>query len=158
MKKIIQSTVGLVVLLWGFSLWGQELIKGYKRYVTPSPIPTPRASQRPFNIATHNDLLKQENRRLERRIREVEAAKREALARLLGDLVRQLDEVEAGKVNPSHVLYFLPAVRELNACGADSVEVNKILDRIVSLKERGKYNLERNYGGFDDDIKSLRPK
>ena len=77
-------------------------------------------------------------------------------------LHRELDAVESG-VEPSGSWpnYYSLLVKKLNREGTNPVEVNKILDRMITMSKNGKYfftGQEANLEAFYRDVESLRPR
>lgn len=74
----------------------------------------------------------------------------------------ELDAVESG-VEPSGSWpnYYAVLLAKLNREGGNPVEVNKILDRMVTMAQRGKYFFPEqgaNLEAFYRDVESLRPR
>jgi septal ring factor EnvC (AmiA/AmiB activator) len=77
-------------------------------------------------------------------------------------LHQELDVVEAG-VDPtgSWGNYYLILLEKLNREHADFKEMNKLLDRMVSMTKKGKYFFPEqvdNMEAFYQDVERLRPK
>jgi len=77
-------------------------------------------------------------------------------------LDQELNAVEAG-VEPSGSWpnYYTLLIKKLNREGANPMEVNKILDRMVTMAKKGKYFFPEqkfNLEEFYRDVEDLRPK
>jgi hypothetical protein len=75
-------------------------------------------------------------------------------------LNHELDKLESGKGQVPWLDYFSPKIWQLRLSGADSRELNKLLDRARDLGKKGKFlsSWDRNHPGeFFADIEDLRP-